>query len=552
MVEALQPKLDGQVITNLLQIIEAIKTCEDLELLKEYQTEVLDYTKKHPLEGAESLVAALSVRIEDLEQKQITNAEALETLKEQNPNLQGLSVIETKRTRNDSGKDTDYIKFVDATGQVQILECRGPSMLNEFIETNPELAINGTPEEIFAYFKEHKYPALSFSNLSDDTPEKVKEELAKIKIDDPRINNVADFMVEKQMIEEYSALHHNHVTPNIAINSDGERIYTVGEAVIKFRALDGKRKMEIISGPGEYNLENAPQEVTVDSSETITSSEEASLVDENNPVLITDVRFNNLLGQLYSGDGISDEERRAMEAFVLAALSLMKSGHIEYDMQNSVDLYLEYLTEKEAAAMLPSSQETNKKLVKMGAKALERVVTDGATTGQITEIAAQTEIGDEILNAGGGVLTEVLASNELGEGVQGVLNEADDLKIIDLVDKPVGTIAGSIFNQEADTNEASDPRFNNLNDVPAEQELKRLDFSNPKLTPMEKRILSEYKAIIKTKELEQSKAQKQEEAMTLKYIKRDHTTQGAIMTIVILEITVLLGILISVLALVKK
>ncbi len=106
----------------------------------------------------------------------------------------------------------------------------------------------------------------------------------------------------------------------------------------------------------------------------------------------------------------------------------------------------EYTNEEELQDL--KSNQTNTKIVKTGAKAAANYFAPGVG-GKAVDIASKTKVGDALLNIGGQILTEATKNSPLGEGMQNVLNKADDLGAIDLADKALDASSSSPDNLNA-------------------------------------------------------------------------------------------------------
>ena len=59
--------------------------------------------------------------------------------------------------------------------------------------------------------------------------------------------------------------------------------------------------------------------------------------------LLTDTDFKNLIGSLYREEDVSLEEKQQMKMYMNNAFNEMQNESIEYDRQNAVDMYVDYL-----------------------------------------------------------------------------------------------------------------------------------------------------------------------------------------------------------------
>ena len=64
-------------------------------------------------------------------------------------------------------------------------------------------------------------------------------------------------------------------------------------------------------------------------------------------VLIKLNEFIELVSRAYNGDKLSKEEKEQMYNFALSSISDMENNSLDYDTQNAIDCYMEYLREQE-------------------------------------------------------------------------------------------------------------------------------------------------------------------------------------------------------------
>ncbi len=378
MYEKLKPKIKNDVIANLQEILIEIRNVEDEEFLRDYLDEVRDYGINHNIVGLKELGNALEVRLDELGKEKVNNKSVLAMLKKQNPNLNGLSIIETKKEKNDSGKDIDYIKYIDEENNVYLIECKSAEFLTEFLNESPDIALYGTAKDIFDYISKYKYSELKFYGLDDKQVKNKQEDISKLNNNDPRITDSKSFLEEKNLINEYLFRKGLNIIPQITITQQGERLYVLEGTVIKFHDDNGKREMEIISS-NEYDKDlennndigNFDDNVSIESSEEIgykspseeiiTEESKGTLYESNEFIeekgLLTESQFYLLITRLMEGEELSFEEIRGMNRYAQIIIKEIKEGPIHYDRQNSLDMFIEFLKEKNGENFLSPEEE---------------------------------------------------------------------------------------------------------------------------------------------------------------------------------------------------
>lgn len=350
MEERLRPVLRNNSIINLKEILEALRKCHDEILLNDYYDEVKEFSVNKEIKGLLELEAALSIRLEELVKGKVENKNVLNKLQEQNPNLTGISLIETKKEKNDSAVDTDYLKYTDENGRVFMLECKNNEALSELLSENAEVALYGSTKEIFDYFNKYKYHQMEFYNPNDEDFKEKQEERAKENQYDPRITDVVAFTEEQNILNDYKIRKGIETEAKVSINSYGERIYTLEGLVIKFRDSDNKRKMEIISDSLK-NQELEEDELKIEAA-VDTLYQSPKFVEA-----ILETEVNNLISKLYDGMALSIEELNRLHSFMLTGLNKMLEEELHYDYQNTIDIYIVYLEDKEILSELTKEEK---------------------------------------------------------------------------------------------------------------------------------------------------------------------------------------------------
>lgn len=333
---------EDRSIYNLETLINEIKNFDDVKELEDMLNSLNRHFEKNPHFIKESdyklLNEALNNKISELKQEEITNKETMDKLKNNNPNLNNISVFSTDGEYNESKKDIEYIKYIDASGNVKILECPNGSALNDFLIKNPELAQTITASQLFDYFKK-------WINNEVDM-KSVKEESAVREITDEQIQS--DVYAVKEYADEHNL--DKHIT--YGKDSNGELLYTANEVVLKFRDTAEGRKLFVVSGPDkELEKEN---ETEKEESKFETTAEETDIqVNDNSDEIDTDELidvdysdFSSMITAIIKGISLSETEKYRLIAYANTAIINMKDGEIDPDIQNAIDTYVDLLRQK--------------------------------------------------------------------------------------------------------------------------------------------------------------------------------------------------------------
>lgn len=119
---------------------------------------------------------------------------------------------------------------------------------------------------------------------------------------------------------------------------------------------------------------------------------QSNILKEEDLVIISAVKANQLIIKLYDQVVLTSEEINQLNNFVNLGLNQMEDETINYDYQNSIDMYIEYLKTKEMNLTTEESQiifkyaniieakekSLNKKIEKQAVKKLTVLNTNGA------------------------------------------------------------------------------------------------------------------------------------------------------------------------------
>ena len=327
MKEKLRPKIEKNKIINLNDILESIKTCEDKEFLTSYHNESLMYKQGTYIEGLKELSDTLSDRIKKLNKIETNNVNILKNLKEKNPNLSKLEIIETKKDINDSKQDIDYLSYLNEEGNIKLIECNSSQILSDLLSENPNELLSGTPEDIFNYLNFYKYREMKFIKAS------------KFLEHHPILNEeVIIFYQELNEIEKYSKRNNIFIELEVAVNSHDERLYKLGTLIIKFYNDKIQRKMVIIN-------------------DELKNKELINLIhiipEEHN---LTEI--NNIIVKLHDNYYITNEEQQKLYSFINNGLEKIAQYELEYnDCRNTIDFYIVYLEKKLMDKQLSKEEE---------------------------------------------------------------------------------------------------------------------------------------------------------------------------------------------------
>ena len=314
--------IDNQV-TNTEQILRELMKVDNTDFLKKYH-EILE---KNPslmhYEDTAVIAAAAKSRLNIIEQKQSLNNQ-LEDVKKENANLEGITIMESLKHKNDSERDLYYLKYTDELGETHVLEIDNPEKLSILIAS----AKKGMDSKAF-------YKSLINSHFKELKKQNIKpvdkyEEENHVSIIDRE-----NFDEEYRMIEAYAKLNMPNIVPKISIDSHNERIYYVDQTIIKFHTEKAKRKMEIISK--DYQKENTKQNNVNQANNTETSyseqNEEITREEVENRYA-DQVEAKPVIQKFITNKEITREETVILYSYLLDILSREEQGFELDDVEN--------------------------------------------------------------------------------------------------------------------------------------------------------------------------------------------------------------------------
>ncbi len=240
-------KIDNNQITNLAELIQEIEHMIITLNEAEYLETLLNKLNYGDFKNKEELVHCIRAKLMDYQvgtKQEMDNRTALETLQMYNEDLKKLSIIETAKDKNDTGKDIDYVAIRHDNGEIEMLVCAGKSTLGRYIENQASHLANLNAEEIFHYFKETVHQDLKFYRT--DEIEKKNPDLAKR----AQVREEDIKAMEEHAVEEYARKYGLSDKVYVTVDSFGERIYSVSDAILKFYTNEvGERVMQTLVKP---------------------------------------------------------------------------------------------------------------------------------------------------------------------------------------------------------------------------------------------------------------------------------------------------------------
>jgi len=309
----------NKIITNKNEIINFIRTENNKNEIEQYIKHKMNVIEKHPnakVQDVIDIIEECNKRINHL--KELDKLpEVVENTKKETNNLNNIEVIYTPYYINDKNKegfrhDTTYIKIKD-----EIYEVRNVDRILSFLG-NKDILKNLSEFEIIKFIKE--YSGLIKTNNLDRingkiTTEEIEEEIKQesdSKIREALNSHKNDVIKEREKLEEYIGKNNPSATVKYGVNSNEERIYTVGEELIKF--VGSNREMQILS---ELDIETMNREFENKQGydNNIDNSNRFKTINDFSDEIIEN-EIDTIVEKMYNEEELTNEEIEMLRLFL--------------------------------------------------------------------------------------------------------------------------------------------------------------------------------------------------------------------------------------------
>lgn len=236
-------------IVNTKEILDHIEIVDDKYLLEYY----INAISNEPILNKEMIKIILDKANERLNTLKGVNTlqELFKVAEKSTDKLSNISIIDTPAYLNDKidgfRKDVTYIKLNNTN---EIYEVRNVDKVKSFLN-NKEVLMDMSENDILRFLKENsdKIDTKEIDTRKNDelSSDSIKEEIEQI--NDPYLKEmfIKDqnvILKERVEIDKYIKTNMPEVRIEYGLNSNGERIYTVGDKIIKFEGEE--RNMQIL------------------------------------------------------------------------------------------------------------------------------------------------------------------------------------------------------------------------------------------------------------------------------------------------------------------
>ncbi len=321
--ESIKIELIDNKITNTDSILYNLMSINDYDMLKEYYEFLINNIDINIYENLNIIVSAIKSRLNVLEQK-INVKKELEKIQKENPKLKNLSIIESPKEKNDTLKDLYYLKYKDKNGETHLLEIDN---IEKFINLLNSLGNTMDSEYFFNTLKTRYFNELQSYSLGNDKIDLFTYENSYL------LKDKAAFLIEKEALDDYINLNHPNIVPKISIDSNSERLYYVGDIIIKFHNDNNTRKMEIIN---ESVNENSKIDKTNSETTKIEGSSEIKRSDINN-IEVDTLEAKKIIHKFVTSKDLSKDELIKLYSYVTDLLDTLETG---FEIENRDEMLL--------------------------------------------------------------------------------------------------------------------------------------------------------------------------------------------------------------------
>lgn len=334
-------------ILNIKEILNYIELVEDKHLL-EYYINAINNESVLTKDMIKIILDKANERLNKL--NNVNSLQELFKVAQKNTNkMDFISVIDTKKEMNDKinglRNDVTYIKFNHLD---EIYEVRNVDKVKAFLN-NKEILDTMKEHEIIRFLKDNseKINTNEIDTRKSDelNSDAIKKELESI--NDPYLKDM--FMKEQNVILKERVEIDKYVKTNMpdkkieyGLNSNGERIYTVGDKIIKFEGIE--RNMQILDKDKTEKNQISEESFTRYKSNKETDTE--FLNKEITNIYEYDGKeglLNTIIDAIFSGFGVSEEQIKFLTEFLDKCVTNEELGFTNPgNLQEIFDKYYEY------------------------------------------------------------------------------------------------------------------------------------------------------------------------------------------------------------------
>lgn len=340
---------------NKKDLINFYNKTNDLEILESTLNNINNSIIEYDV--IKELKNIIKNRIYELKSKNIENV--IDEIKQNNSNLKNFNIVETSKDINNKDfygfrNNATYLKVTDEDNtKLYEIENNNIDQVKEILEkeNNNNLQTKDLLEKLKPFLNELEQIEMDYkTNLDKDTLIEELNNINEMDVKQVFLRDINEVLKERIKINYYmndNSLLNERL--NYSLNSNGERIYYVGNEIIKF---DNEKNMRILNENNKF-VENEKRNELEESKFNIhtksESKEQTEIISIPNNLerLNTEFYINAIkysFDKIYSKENLNNYEEKLVEVF-LALCSNSNENEIPLPMFDIYNTYLNYVTE---------------------------------------------------------------------------------------------------------------------------------------------------------------------------------------------------------------
>lgn len=340
---------------NKKDLIDFYNKTNDLEILESTLNNINNSIIEY--DAIKELKNIIKNRIYELKSKNIENV--IDEIKQNNSNLKNFNIVETSKDINNKDfygfrNNATYLKLNDEDNtKLYEIENNNIDQVKEILEkeNNNNLQTKDLLEKLKPFLNELEQIEMDYkTNLDKDTLIEELNNINEMDVKQVFLRDINDVLKERIRINYY--MNENGLLNerlNYSLNSNGERIYYVGNEIIKF---DNEKNMRILNENNKFVENEKRNELEENKFNIHTKSESKEQTDiisipNNLEGLNTEFYINAIkysFDKIYSKESLNNYEEKLVEVF-LALCSNSNENEIPLPMFDIYNTYLNYVTE---------------------------------------------------------------------------------------------------------------------------------------------------------------------------------------------------------------
>lgn len=302
----------------------------------------------------EEIKEAIVNRMNELNVKSLKDV--LEEAKNKNSNIKDINIVETRKEINNKDyygfrNNINYLRvYKDGENKLFEIPNNYVDKVKEILELNQNITIKDLLEKIKPYIEELNIVEMDYkTNLDKDVVTREINNIQDAKTKQQFLDNIASVLKERIEINKYiSEKGLEKETLRYSINSSGERIYYVGDNIIKF--LDNETNMYVLTPPNNDFVSSNKKEQEEKKFEKETKDKENeeekineipnSLDELNTEFYINAINF--VMDKIYKSESLDKYEEKLIEIFLHLCVNT-KEDDIPINLYEIYNTYFEYL-----------------------------------------------------------------------------------------------------------------------------------------------------------------------------------------------------------------